>query len=79
MKEFCFPSCWKISSVVPLQHLRTLGKGLQLQTTALLVFFRWLVKSLKNLLIIGLLITYKNVAFLISSVVVGILDQPRIF
>ena len=29
--------------------LRMLGKGLQLKTTALLVFFLWLVKSLKNL------------------------------
>ena len=32
------------------------GKGLQLKTTAPLVFFLWLVKSLKNLQIIGLLI-----------------------
>ena len=32
-----------------LQYLRMLGKGLQLKTTALLVFFLWLVKSLKNL------------------------------
>ena len=30
-------------------YLRMLGKGLQLKTTALLVFFLWLVKSLKNL------------------------------
>ena len=30
-------------------HLRMLGKGLQLKTTALLVFFLWSVKSLKNL------------------------------
>ena len=30
-------------------YLRKLGKGLQLKTTALLVFFPWLVKSLKNL------------------------------
>ena len=30
-------------------YLRTLGKGLQLGTTSLLVFFLWLVKSLKNL------------------------------
>ena len=29
--------------------LRMLGKCLQLKTTALLVFFLWLVKSLKNL------------------------------
>ena len=31
------------------QYLRMLGKGLQLKATALLVFFLWLVKSLKNL------------------------------
>ena len=30
-------------------YLRMLGKGLQLKTNALLVFFLWLVKSLKNL------------------------------
>ena len=30
-------------------YLRMLGKGLQLKTTTLSVFFLWLVKSLKNL------------------------------
>ena len=30
-------------------YSRMLGKGLQLKTTTLLVFFLWLVKSLKNL------------------------------
>ena len=30
-------------------YLKMLGKGLLLKTTALLVFFLWLVKSLKNL------------------------------
>ena len=38
-------------------YLRMLEKGLLLKTTALLVFFLWLVKSLKSLQIIGLLIT----------------------
>ena len=38
-------------------YLRMLGKGLKLKTATLLVFFLWLVKSLKNLKIIGLLIT----------------------
>ena len=56
------------------------GKGLVLKTTALLVFFLWLVKSLKNLEIIGLLITQRNVVFfLISSMVLGVLDQLQIF
>ena len=50
LKESCFPDCWKVSSVVPVfKNVRKLGKGLQLKTTALLVFFLWLVKSLKNL------------------------------
>ena len=56
------------------------GKGLVLKATALLVFFLWLVKSLKNLEIIGLLITRRNVVFfLISSMVLGVLDQLQIF
>ena len=40
-----------------------LGKVRQLKSTTLLVFFLWLVKSLKNLQIIGLLITERNVFF----------------
>ena len=57
-----------------------LGKGLLRKTNALLVFFLRLVKSLKNLQIIGLLITLRNVAFfLISSMVLGLLDQLQIF
>ena len=47
LKQSCFPDCWKVSPVVPV--FRMLGKDLQLKTTALLVFFLWLVKSLKNL------------------------------
>ena len=47
VKESYFPDCWKISLVVPVYKM--LGKRLQLKTTTLLVFFLWLVKSLKNL------------------------------
>ena len=43
----CFSDCWKVSLVVPV--FKNVGKGLQLKTTTLLVFFLWLVKSLKNL------------------------------
>ena len=62
-------------------YLRMLGKGLLLnKTTALIVFFLWLVKSLKNLEIIGLLITWRNVAFfLIFSMAIGLLNQLQIF
>ena len=47
LKESCFPGCWKVSSVVPV--FKNVGKGIQPKTTALLVFFLWLVKYLKNL------------------------------
>ena len=47
LKESYFPDCWKVSSVVPI--FKNVGKCLQLKTTALLVFFLWLIKSLKNL------------------------------
>ena len=47
-KESCFPDCWKVSLVVPL-FKNVEGKGLQLKATALLIFFLWLVKPLKNL------------------------------
>ena len=46
LKKSYFPDCWKVSSVVLV--FKNLRKGLQLKTTALLVFFLWL-KSLKNL------------------------------
>ena len=47
LKESCFPDCWKVSSVVSV--FKNVGEGLQLKSTALLVFFLWLVKSLNNL------------------------------
>ena len=46
LKEPCFPDCWKVSRWS--LYFRMLRKGLQLKTTALLVFFLWLVKSLKS-------------------------------
>ena len=48
LKEYCFPDHWKVSSMVPV-YLRMLGKDLQLKTATLLLFFLWLVKSLKKL------------------------------
>ena len=42
-----------------------LGKGPQQKTSVQLVFFLWLVKSLKKLLIIAALITLRNGDFLI--------------
>ena len=47
LKESSFSDCWKVSSVVPV--IKNVGKNVQLKTTTLLVFFLWLLKSLKNL------------------------------
>ena len=47
LKESCFPDCWKVLSVVPV--FKNVGERSTAKTTALLVFFLWLVKSLKNL------------------------------
>ena len=47
VEEDCFPDCWKASLLVPV--FKNLGNSLQLKTTVLLIFFLWLVKSLKNL------------------------------
>ena len=46
LKKSCFPNCWKVSSVVPV--FKNVGERSTAKTTTLLVFFLWLVKSLKN-------------------------------
>ena len=48
LKESCFPDFWKVSSVVPV-FKNVVERSKKLKTTALLVFFLWLVKSLKKL------------------------------
>ena len=60
---------WLLYWIVGRSHLWSLylwilGKVLWWQTTTLLVSPLWLVKSLKNYLILGLLMTLINVAFL---------------
>ena len=55
LKESCFPDFWKVSSVVPV--FKNVGEMSTAKNNPLLVFFLWLVKSLKNLRIIGLLMT----------------------
>ena len=47
LKKSCFPYYWKVSSVLPV--FKNVEKGLQLKTTAVLVFFMLLVKAFKNL------------------------------
>ena len=47
LKESCLPDCLKVSLVVPV--FKNVGERSTGKTTALLLFFLWLVKSLKNL------------------------------
>ena len=47
LKESGFPDCWKVSSVVFV--FKNVGERSTAKTTVLLVFFLWLLKSLKNL------------------------------
>ena len=51
LKESCFPDCWKVSSAVPV--FKNVGERSTAKHYALLVFFLWLVMSLKKLQIIG--------------------------
>ena len=55
LKESCFPDCWKVSSVVSV--FKNIEERPTDKNYRLLGFFLWLVKSLKNLQIVGLLIT----------------------
>ena len=47
LKESCFPDCWKVSSVVPV--FKNVGERSTAKNYRPVVFFLWLVKSLKNL------------------------------
>ena len=78
LKESCFPGSWKVSLVIPV--LKNVGEGSTAKTYCTVSLLLWLVKSSKNLQIIGLLITQRNVVFfLISSMVLGLPDQLHIF
>ena len=47
LKESCFPDCWKVLSVV--SGFKNVEERSTANKHALLVFFLWLVKSLKNM------------------------------
>ena len=50
LKEFCFPDCLKVSSMVlALENVGKRSTAKNYPPPPLLVFFLWLVKSLKNL------------------------------
>ena len=48
LKESCFPECWKVSSVDPV--FKNAGERSTAKNyCSVIVFFVWLLKSLKNL------------------------------
>ena len=67
--------CWKVLMVVPV--FMNVGERCTAKTSCPISLLS--VKSLKNLQIIGLLVTQRNAAFcLISSMVLGLLNQQQI-
>ena len=78
LKESCFPDCWKVSSVFPVfKNVRERYAAKNYHSVSL---FSVVSKVFENLRIMGLLITWRNVAFfLISKMVLGLLDQLQIF
>ena len=47
LKESCFLDCWRVSLVVPV--FKNVGEMSTAENYHSLVFFLWIVKSLKNL------------------------------
>ena len=72
-RDFVFQIVWRF--YLWSLNLRMLWNNLQIKTTTLLVFLLWLVKFLNTMLA-----NSTNVGFfLISSTVLGVLDQLQIF
>ena len=77
LKESSFPNCWKVSSVVfVFRNVGERSTAKNYRPVSLLS----VVSKVFEKLVVGLLITQRNVAFfLISSMVLGFLDQLQIF
>ena len=76
LKESCFPDCWKVLSVLPLfKNVVEISRAKNYCPVSL---FSVVTKVFEKL--IGLLVTYRNVAFfLVSCMVLGLLAQLQIF
>ena len=78
LKEFCFPDCWKVSSVVPV--LKNVGERFTAKNcrpvSLLSVVSKAFEKLVNNRIVDHL---DKSGLFLISSMVLGLLDQLQIF
>ena len=60
LKEYCFPDCWKVSYVVPV--FKIVGEKFAAKIYCPLSLLSVFSKVLKNLYIIGLIITSRKVA-----------------
>ena len=68
LKESCFPDCRMVSSVVPVKNVVKRYTSKSYHPVSLLSVVSKVSKKMR-----------KNVAFLISSMVLGLLDQLQIF
>ena len=78
LKESCFPDCWKVSSVVPV--FKNVGERLTAKNyhpVSLLSVVSKVIEKLVNNRIVDRL--EKLTFFLISNMVLGLLDQLQIF
>ena len=77
LKEYCFPGCWKVSSVVPVfKNVEETCTTKNYRPASLLSVVN---KVLKNFSKKALLITYRNVTFFQISIMLGLLVQLQIF
>ena len=78
LKESCFPDCWKVSSLVPVfKNVGDRSTAKNYSPVSLLSVVSEVFENLVNNRIVGHL--EKCGLFLISSMVLGLLDQLQIF
>ena len=76
LKESCFPDCWKVSLVFPVYKMLRKGLQLNIPPCLLSVVSKVFEKLVNNRIVDHL---EKCGLFLISSMVLGLLDQLQIF
>ena len=78
LKESCFPDCWKVSSVVPV--FKNVGQMSTTKNYYLVSFLSVVSKVFENLVNNRIVDHLENWGlFLVSSMVLGLLDQLQIF
>ena len=78
LKESCFPDCWKVSSVVPVfKNVAGRSTAKNYRPVSVLSVISKVFKKFLNNKIVDHLEKYG--IFLISSMVLGLLDQLQIF